>query len=102
MVDTTFAGSFSDANDSSRLFLAPGMGHCGGGPGPNNWDKLAPLVDWVENGVAPESLTATHSTDGSVDNERLLCTFPQQARYTGPAGGENDSDNWVAENFSCQ
>ncbi len=102
MVDTTFAGSFSDANDSSRLFLAPGMGHCGGGPGPNNWDKLAPLVDWVENGVAPESLTATHSTDGSVDNERLLCTFPQQARYTGPTGGENDSDNWVAENFSCQ
>ncbi len=102
MVDTTFAGSFSDANESSRLFLAPGMGHCGGGPGPNNWDKLAPLVDWVENGVAPESLTATHSTDGSVDNERLLCTFPQQARYTGPTGGENDSDNWVAENFSCQ
>ena len=52
MVNTTFAGSFNDANDSSRLFLAPGMGHCGGGPGPNSWDKLVPLVDWVENGVA--------------------------------------------------
>jgi feruloyl esterase len=102
MVDTTFAGSFNDANDSSRLFLAPGMGHCGGGPGPNNWDKLVPLVDWVENGVAPESLTATHSTDGNIDDERLLCTFPQQARYSGPAGEENDPQNWIAENFSCQ
>lgn len=102
MVDTTFAGNFSDANDSTRLFLAPGMGHCGGGPGPNSWDKLTPLVDWVENGVAPETLTATHSTDGVVDNERPLCTFPQQARYSGPAGGENDSENWIAENFSCR
>ncbi|PCJ23069.1 MAG: hypothetical protein COA96_12780 [SAR86 cluster bacterium] len=102
MVDTTFAGSFSDANASARLFLAPGMGHCGGGAGPNTWDKLAPLVDWVESGNAPSTLTATHSTDGTVDNERPLCTFPQQARYIGPAGTENDSSNWIAENFSCQ
>jgi len=78
------------------------MGHCGGGPGPNSWDKLAPLVDWVENGVAPEAITSTHSTDGQVDNERPLCTYPQQARYTGPAGGENNQENWIAENFSCQ
>jgi Tannase and feruloyl esterase len=102
MVNTTFSGSFNDANDSTRLFLAPGMGHCGGGPGPNNWDKLAPLVDWVENGVAPESLTATHSTDGNIDDERPLCTYPQQARYSGPRGGENDPENWIAENFSCR
>ncbi len=102
MVDTTFGGSFNDANDSSRLFLAPGMGHCGGGLGPNSWDKLVPLVDWVENGVAPESLTATHSTEGNIDDERLLCTFPQQATFSGPAGTENNPENWIAANFSCQ
>lgn len=102
MVDTTFDGSFGEANDSTRLFLAPGMGHCGGGPGPNSWDKLAPLVDWVENGVAPETLTATRSESGTVVDERPLCTFPRQARYTGPAGGEDEPENWVAENFSCR
>ena len=102
MVQTTFAGSFTDANAHARLFLAPGMGHCGGGAGPNSWDKLLPLVDWVENGVAPETLTATHSSGGIIDNTRLLCTYPQQARYTGPAGGENNPDNWIAANFQCQ
>ncbi len=102
MVDATFAGSFTASNESSRLFLAPGMGHCGGGPGPNSWDKLVPLVDWVENGVAPETLTATHSSDGRVDNERPLCSFPQQARYSGPSGGENNPENWIAANFNCQ
>ena len=102
MVDTTFNGSMSDAQNSARLYLAPGMGHCAGGPGPNTWDKLVPLVDWVENGVVPDSVTATHSTDGQVDNERPLCTYPQQARYVGPAGGADNPDNWRAENFQCQ
>lgn len=102
MVNTTFAGSFAEANDHARLFLAPGMGHCGGGAGPNTWDKLLPLVDWVENGVIPETITATHSSNGRVDNERLLCTYPQRARYVGPAGGENDARNWTAGNFQCQ
>ncbi|MCZ6485879.1 MAG: tannase/feruloyl esterase family alpha/beta hydrolase, partial [Acidobacteria bacterium] len=85
-----------------RLFLAPGMGHCGGGPGPNTWDKLAPLVDWVENGNAPEFVVATHSTDGVVDNERPICAYPEIAVYSGPAGGGNDPANWVASNFTCQ
>lgn len=102
MVDTTFAGSFAEANNHARLFLVPGMGHCGGGEGPNTWDKLLPLVDWVEKGVAPQTITATHSSNGVVDNERPLCTFPQRARYAGPAGGENDSANWTATNFVCQ
>lgn len=102
MVDTTYNGSFSLAAENARLFLAPGMGHCGGGAGPNSWDKLSSLVDWVENGVAPDSITATHSSDGRVDNERKLCPFPQRAQYIGPAGGENDPANWLASNFSCQ
>ncbi|MGB4248651.1 MAG: tannase/feruloyl esterase family alpha/beta hydrolase [Pseudohongiellaceae bacterium] len=102
MVNATFAGQLAEAGDSTRLFLAPGMGHCSGGPGPNTWDKLPALVDWVENGIAPDSIIATHSTNGVVDNERPLCPYPQQAVYTGPVGGANDAQNWTVENFSCR
>ena len=52
----------------ARLFMFPGMGHCGGGPGPNTWDPLGPLVEWVENGTVPDSVVARHSTDGRVDD----------------------------------
>lgn len=102
MVDSTFNGNMADAQDHARLYLAPGVGHCRGGPGPDTWDKLVPLVDWVENGAAPESITATHSTNGQVDNERPLCTYPQQARYVGPTGGADNPANWRAENFRCE
>lgn len=101
MVATTFAGSMTEANQSSRLFLAPGMAHCAGGAGPNSWDKLAPMVDWVENGRAPESITATNSQAGEPVNERPLCVYPSQARYSGPAGGADDPANWRKENFQC-
>ena len=97
-----FEGDTGAANEHTRLFMAPGMGHCGGGPGLNNWDKLAPLVEWVENGAAPDFVVATHATDGQVDNERKICPYPQQAVYSGPAGGQNDPANWVQENFSCR
>ena len=101
MVDQTFAGSMDAAQDHARLFLAPGMGHCQGGPGPDTWDNLVPLVNWVENGVAPDRITATHSTDGQIDNERPLCVYPQQARYVGPTGSADNPANWRAENFQC-
>ena len=102
VVATTFSGDVNAAVEKTRLFMVPGMGHCGRGPGPNAWDRLAPLVDWVENGNAPDALVATHSTDGVVDNERPICPYPQRAVFTGPAGGENDSANWVASNFTCR
>jgi len=102
VVSTTFGGDLEAAKDRARLFMVPGMGHCRGGPGPNAWDKLSPLVEWVENGNAPDFLVATHSTDGVVDNERPLCPYPERAVYTGPAGGANDPANWVAGNFTCQ
>lgn len=100
MVDETFGGDLDEARDHARLFMIPGMGHCGGGPGPNTWDRLAPLVEWVERGNAPGALIATHSTRGIVDNERPIYPYPDQAMYTGPAGGRDDPANWVAENFS--
>ncbi len=83
VVATTFDGDGAAARERARLFMFPGMGHCGGGPGPNTWDPLAPLVEWVENGTAPDSVVAHHSTDGRVDNERRVCAYPQVARYSG-------------------
>lgn len=102
MVDTTFAGDYAAAGDHARLFLAPGMGHCRGGPGPDTWDRLLPLVDWVENGVVPESIVATHSSDGEIDNERPLCAYPENAVYVGPPGAADNPANWTAANFSCR
>lgn len=108
MVSTTFKNDWKAAGDKARLFMAPGMGHCGGGPGPNEWDKLAPLVEWVEKGKAPDHIVANHRTDQRaemdlpVDNQRKLCPFPQHAVYSGPAGGQNNRANWVEKNFRCQ
>jgi hypothetical protein len=102
VVAKTFGGDRAAARERARLFMFPGMGHCSGGPGPDTWDPLAPLVAWVENGTAPDSVVATHSTDGRVDNERTVCAYPQVARYSGPAGGANDRANWTATNFSCR
>ncbi|MEE8348221.1 MAG: tannase/feruloyl esterase family alpha/beta hydrolase [Acidobacteriota bacterium] len=102
VVTTTFGGDVSAARENIRLFMVPGMDHCRGGPGPNTWDKLAPLVAWVEKGKAPDHLMATHSSDGKVDNERPLCPYPERAIYTGPAGGRSDRRNWVGQNFTCR
>ena len=82
--------------------MVPGMDHCRGGLGPDSWDRLAPLVDWVEKGKPPDFLIAQHVTNGKVDNERRVCPYPQQAVYTGPSGGRNDRANWVEKNFACR
>lgn len=99
MVAETYGGNEAAARQDARLFMIPGMGHCGGGPGPSDWDKLPPLVNWVENGVAPERLVVTHTTGGVVDNERPIYPWPTRAEYAGPRGGQNDPANWVVENF---
>lgn len=102
MVGMTFGGDMSAGRERARLFMVPGMGHCRGGNGPDTWDRLQPLVDWVERGIAPDALIATHVTDGEVDNERPVCAVPQRAVYAGPAGGADDPANWVQSNFVCQ
>ena len=88
-------GGGSKATEAVRLFLAPGMGHCGGGEGPSVFDKVGPLERWVEEGKAPEVLIASHMTSGKVDRTRPLCPYPQIARYKG-AGSIDD-----ASNFAC-
>jgi hypothetical protein len=102
VVATTFGGNKPAADEDVRMFMAPGMYHCRGGPGPDVWDRLTPLVDWVERGQAPDRIVARQIENGTVTNERPLCPYPQQARYSGPAGGANDAANWTADNFTCQ
>jgi feruloyl esterase len=86
--------SFEQLQSFARLFLVPGMGHCSGGTGPNTFDALTPLINWVEKGGAPESITATLSQGGTVVMSRPLCVYPRQARYTG-SGATNDAANFV-------
>jgi feruloyl esterase len=81
--------------DFLRFYLAPGMGHCSGGPGPNQFDMLGALEQWVERGVAPDRIIASHSTGGKVDRTRPLCPYPLVARHKG-AGSTDD-----AANFAC-
>jgi feruloyl esterase len=89
-------GGTAKAANSVRLFLAPGMGHCGGGEGPNVFDKVGALERWVESGIAPERLIASHSTEGKVDRTRPLCPYPQVARYKG-AGSIDEAANFVCQ-----
>lgn len=83
------------APDFARLFLMPGVGHCGGGPGPDTFDAVSVLSRWVEHGEAPDRIVASHSTAGKVDRTRPLCPYPQVAHWTGQ--GSTDT----AENFTC-
>jgi feruloyl esterase len=89
-------GGAAKAGEHIRLFMAPGMGHCAGGEGPDTFDKVKALEDWVERGQAPARLDASHSTNGRVDRTRPLCPYPQVARYTG-TGSIDD-----AANFTCR
>ncbi|HEV2445219.1 MAG TPA: tannase/feruloyl esterase family alpha/beta hydrolase [Candidatus Sulfopaludibacter sp.] len=80
---------------SVRLFMVPGMGHCAGGEGPNSFDMVAPLDEWVEQGKAPDRVVASHRTGGQVDRTRPLCPHPQVAKYKGT--GSTDA----AASFAC-
>lgn len=95
-----------------RLFMVPGMYHCKGGPGPDIFDDLGALEDWVEKGKPPQHMVA-YKTQGANDfypqrkpgpttgalaqiqRSRPLCAYPKVARYTG----RNDKDD--AANFAC-
>jgi feruloyl esterase len=79
-----------------RLFMVPGMGHCGGGEGPNTFDMMPALEAWVEGGKRPERIVATRSTAGKVERSRPLCAYPQVARYTG-TGSIDEEANFVCK-----
>ena len=102
--------NLENTRDFFRLFLAPGVNHCGGGSGPNSsfaytlanavdvldadHDILAALDRWVEHGVAPSRLIASHFTAGVADKTRPICAYPKIARYTGK-GDPNQPSAWV-------
>lgn len=78
-----------------RLFLAPGMDHCGAfESGLSSWDRLEPLVKWVENGIAPDRIVAAQTVKGAVIRTRPLCPYPQEARWTGQ-GSTDEAVNFV-------
>jgi hypothetical protein len=106
-------GGYDKLRQNAELFMVPGMGHCGGGPGPNSFgqegasalqpmdpahDVVAALARWVEQGKPPTSLVATKYQGNEVTGRMLrtmpLCPFPEEARYSG-SGDLNDAKNWV-------
>ena len=89
-------GGAARVENSYRLFMAPGMAHCGGGEGPNTFDMVRALEQWVESGKAPDQIVASHSTNGVVDRTRPLCPYPRVAVYKGT--GSTDE----AANFECK
>jgi feruloyl esterase len=91
----TMGGAAKTANNI-RLFMEPGMGHCGGGEGPNVFDKVGALEQWVEDQKAPERIIASHMTNGKVDRTRPLCPYPQVAQYKG-SGSIDDAANFVCK-----
>jgi feruloyl esterase len=90
--------SLKQTQSYARLFMVPGMYHCSGGPGPNVFDALTPLVTWVETGAAPDTITATkfvNDTPPAVEMTRPLCVYPKVAKYNGSGSTS------IASNFTC-
>lgn len=78
----------------SRLFLVPGMSHCGGGPSLDHFDMLTAIVNWVQKGTAPTAIIATGKAFPG--RSRPLCAYPKHAQYIG------HGDTQDAKNFSCE
>ncbi|HEX7968978.1 MAG TPA: tannase/feruloyl esterase family alpha/beta hydrolase, partial [Stellaceae bacterium] len=79
--------SFPELQEHVRLFLVPGMQHCALGPGPNVFDTLTALDQWVDDDVKPDGIIAAHfvgnNPTAGVDRTMPLCKFPEQARWNG-------------------
>jgi len=88
-------GGAGKVRDSYRLFMVPGMAHCGGGDGTSTFDMVSALEAWVEKGKAPDQIPASRVRGGVTDRTRPLCAYPQVAKYTGT--GSTDE----AKNFRC-
>jgi len=100
VVDTERAKNPDDAMDKTqsfaRLFMIPGMGHCGSGPGTDKFDMQSAVEAWVEKGEAPKDIMASHKDkDGNVTMSRPLCPYPQVAKYDG------QGDPTKAASFTC-
>jgi feruloyl esterase len=81
--------------DFARLFLLPGVAHCGGGAGPDTIDGLSPLVQWVEQGIAPDQIIVSKVVKCVTTFARPVCPYPALPRYSGVG------DTTKASNFMC-
>jgi len=91
----TATGGAAAAENFVRLFMVPGMEHCQGGAGPDDFDKIGAIEQWVEHHVAPNEIIASHQTkDDVTDMTRPLCPYPQVASWKG-SGSTNDAANFV-------
>lgn len=92
-------GNLKRTQEFARLFMAPGVAHCAGGNGPQPQRPFEAVVNWVEKGIAPDTLPASKPLGGATDagamQTRPLCPYPTVARWNG-AGSSDD-----AANFSC-
>jgi feruloyl esterase len=90
-------GGFEKTQDFARLFMMPGVNHCGGGPGTSGIDAFSPVVDWVENGNAPATILGTAPAAGTPfpGRTRALCPYPAYAKYKGTGSIE------LADSFEC-
>jgi len=79
----------------ARLFMEPGYGHCGPPPGPSAWDPIVAIANWIETGVAPDSIIAYKDRGDGKVMSRPLCPYPKQARYKG------HGSIYDAKNFRC-
>jgi feruloyl esterase len=89
-------GGANRVSSSYRLFMVPGMAHCGGGTGTSTFDMLTALEQWVEGKKAPESIPASRAEGGKVVRTRPLCSYPQVAAYKG-SGSTDDAANFVCK-----
>ena len=91
-------GGYRHAQKHARLFMVPGAQHCGGGPGPNSFDTLSALENWVERGIAPEGILATKYVNDNpaqgIARTMPLCKFPEKALYDG-VGDPRDAASWT-------
>jgi feruloyl esterase len=92
------SGGLAELTKNARLFLAPGMEHCEGGPGPNLLDPLESLDNWVEHGSPPEKIVAKKFDNDDPSRPLLrsmpLCPYPAIAQYDG-RGNTNDAASWT-------
>ncbi|MGA8013400.1 MAG: DUF6351 family protein [Candidatus Acidiferrales bacterium] len=87
-------GGLDQVMNSSRFYFVPGMNHCGGGPAAlDKVDLVGAIVDWVENGKAPDSVLATGKAFPG--RSRPLCAYPKHAQYKGQGNPED------ATSFEC-
>jgi tannase/feruloyl esterase len=102
-----YFNQIKDAQSFARLYLAPGMQHCIGGPGFSAFGQFerssmrddpqrnvyAAMEQWVEKGIAPDKLIATKVVEGEFKGSRPLCPYPQVGKYKG-SGEVDEAANW--------